>query len=94
MKDLGVFGSEFFFFTLTAMGKTWQSISSYICLTLEVIDKKLIPRKFLGLPDLPGTQTLAIHKLAEIIVIGKHMNLISATLQVVVPSLKDFNYGQ
>ena len=43
--------------------------------------------------DLPQTQVLGIYESAEIIMIGKYKNLISAAFQVVALSLKSFNYG-
>ena len=94
MKNLGIFGSEFFFFALTSLGKSRQSISSCISLALSIIDSEMVLGKFLSPADLPRTQAFSIHELAEIVVIGKLKNLISVALQVVAPSLKGFNYSQ
>ena len=83
MKNLGTFGLEFFFLTLTFLRKLRQSISSCIRLALLIIDSEIILRKFLSLADLSQTQAFNIYKLAGIIVISKHKNLISTTFQVV-----------
>lgn len=40
----------------------------------------MVPEKFLSLTDLSKTQALSIHKLAEIIMIGKYKNFKFATL--------------
>ena len=61
---------------------------------MAVIDSKMISRDLLGLPDLPRSQTLVIHKLAMIIIIGKYKNFKFTTFYVVTPSIKGFNYGQ
>lgn len=56
-----------------------------------IIDLEVISREFLGLADLTRTQALHIHKLMEVVVVGKNKDLIFATLQIVAPSFKDFN---
>ena len=94
MKNLGILGSELFFFSLTFMRKLRQNISSYISLALSILDSELIQGKFFSPADLPQTQAFGIHEWTKIIMISKHKNLISAAIQVIAPSLKDFNYWQ
>ena len=80
MKNLGILGSEFFFFALTSRGKTRQSISSCVSLVLAIIDSEMVTREFLGPVDLPGTLTLGILRSAEIIMISRHKNFEFAPL--------------
>ena len=54
----------------------------------------MLPGKFLSPADLSQIQAFGIHESTEIIVIGKHKNLISTAFQVVLPSLNGFHYCQ
>ncbi len=71
-----------------------QGISSRISLSPAIIDLEVIPGEFLGLTDLPGTQTLGIHESAEIVVVDEDKNLIFVAFQIVAPILEDLNNSQ
>ena len=73
------------------LGEGGQDISGGVSFALSIVYAKVILKKLLGLADLARTQTLCIHKLAEVIIIGKHENLILVALQIVLPSFKNFN---
>ena len=53
----------------------------------------MILGKLLGPPDLIRAQTLCIHELLEIVIVGQDKDFILIALQVVPSSLKDFNDG-
>lgn len=44
-------------------------------LFLAIVNLEVVPRKFLGVSDLPKTQALFIHKLAKIDIISEDKNL-------------------
>ena len=56
-----------------------------------IIDSKVVTRDFLSLADIFKAQTLHIHKLAKVIIIGEYKNLVLASFQIVSPSLKRLN---
>ncbi len=94
MENLGVFISESLFFGLAFLGEARQGISRSICLSLTIIDLKVVSRELLGLAYLTKAQAFRIHVSTEVIMVSKDKNLIFAALQVVAPSLKGFNDSQ
>ena len=79
MKDLAILSLELFFFIRASLKKLWQSICSHICLTLAIVDLKMVLREFLGPENLPGAQTLRIYETTEVIVGCKDENLMVTT---------------
>ena len=78
MKDLAILSLELIFLILTTPGKPRQSICSCICLTLAIIDSKVITKELLGPTDLSGAQALHIHETTEVIMVRKNKNLMLA----------------
>ena len=70
MKNLGVFSLKLFFFIDISLGEMKESICNFIGLVLLIIDPKMISRGLLDQFDLIRAQTLCIHKLTEVIMIG------------------------
>lgn len=62
-------------------------------LILTLINSKLETREFLGLADLPGTQTLYVHESAKVIVIGKYEDFMLRAIKIVFQGLKSYNDG-
>ena len=54
-----------------------QGNGSSVSLALIIIDLELISRKFLSLTDLSGAQTLHVHELSEVVIVGKHEDFMS-----------------
>ncbi len=94
MENLGILISESLFLGLTSLGEARQGISRSISLSLIIIDSEVVSRELLGPADLTRAQTFRIHKLTKVIMVSKNEDLIFATLQVVAPSLKNFNNRQ
>ncbi len=94
MKNLRVFILKGLFLGLASLGEARQGISGGIGLSLTIVDSKLVYREFLGPSDLPGTQDLGIHKMAEIVIVCEEEDFVFAVLQVVAPSLEGLNNGQ
>ena len=93
MKDLAILSLKLFFLILASLGKPRQSICSRICLTLAIVNLKVVSRELLGPMDLSGAQALCIHRTTEVIVIRKNENLMLAAFKVVAPSFECFNDG-
>ena len=74
MQNFQVFGLKSFFFFNTLLGILRQGVSSSICVVLAKINLDMITEKFLSPADLSRTQNLCIHKLLEVIIVGKHEN--------------------
>ena len=72
MQDLDVLGSKSFFFIYTLLKVLKQGISCSICLALTIIDSKMVTREFLSPVNLFGAQTLCVHELAEVVVVGEY----------------------
>lgn len=71
MKNLGILSSESLFLSLASLRATGQGICNSIGLSMTIADSKVVPGRFPGLSNLPGTKALIIHKLAEIFVVGE-----------------------
>lgn len=67
MENLGVSSSESLFLGLASLGEGGQGISS-ISLSLAIIDLKVVPREFLGSPDLLA---IGIHESTKVVVVGE-----------------------
>lgn len=94
MKHLSFLIFEHFFLSVALLRKAKQGISYSISFSLIIIDSKVILREFLVITDLTKTQILSIYKLPKLVIINKDKNLRFAALQIVIPSLKDFNDSQ
>ena len=70
VQDVDVLSSESLFLLCTLLKILKQGISSSICLTLIIINSKMITREFLSLADLSRAQTLCFHKPAKVIIVG------------------------
>ena len=75
MENFDVFGSKNLFFLCTVLRVSRQGISGSISLVLTIINLKVVIKKFLSQADLPGAQTLCVHKLAEVVVVGEYKHL-------------------
>ena len=80
MQDFDVLCSEGVFFLNAPLGVSRQGISSSVSFALTIINSEVVPREFLGPADLPGAQTLCIHELLEVVIVGKHENFMSRAL--------------
>ena len=80
MQDFDVLCSEGVFFLSVPLGISRQGISSSVSFALMIIDSEVVTREFLGSADLPGAQTLRIHKLSEVVMVGKHKDFMSRAL--------------
>ena len=74
MQDFNVLVSEGLFIFCTLLRVSREDVSSSINFTLIIIDSEVVTREFLGPAKLPGAQTLLIHKLVEVLVVGKYKN--------------------
>ena len=72
MQDFDVFGAEGVFFLRTPLRVSRQGIGSSVSLALTIVDSEVVTREFLGPADLSGAQTLRIHELLEVVMVGKH----------------------
>ena len=77
MQDFDVSCLEGIFFLSVPLGISRQGISSSVSFALTIIDSKVVTREFLGLADLSGAQTLCVHKLSKVVMIGKHEDFMS-----------------
>ena len=80
MQDFDVLCSEGVFFLSIPLGVSRQGISSSVSFALTIIDLEVVTREFLGPADLFGAQTLCIHELSEVVMVGKHENFMSRAL--------------
>ena len=74
MADFNVLGAEGSFLLSTPLRIKRQRIGSFVCVTLAVIDLKVVTREFLGLADLSGAQTVCVHKPAEVVMVSIYKN--------------------
>ena len=75
MEDFDVFCSKNLFFLSIPLRVLRQSINSCVSFALTIVNLEVVTRKFLGLADLSGVETLCVHKLAEVIKVGKYKYL-------------------
>ena len=74
-------------------GETLTKHHSRICLSLAIVNSKVVLKELLGPANLPGAQALRIHETTEVIMVRKDKNLMFTTFQVVAPSLECPNNG-
>ena len=77
MQNLDVLRSEGVFLFNTPLKVSRQGIGSSVSLVLMIIDLEVITRVFLSPIDLSGAQTLCVHELSEVIMVGKHEDFMS-----------------
>ena len=80
MQDFDVLCSKGLFFLSTPLRVLRQGISSSVSLTLTIINLKVVTKEFLCPADLSGAQTLCVHELAEVVVVGKYKHLMLKSL--------------
>ena len=71
---------ESVFFLSIPLGVSKQGINSSVNYALIIIDSEVVIREFLGLADLSRAQTLYVHELSEVVMVGKHKDFMSKTL--------------
>ena len=70
MENLRILSSKLFFFILTPLRETKESICSPVGLALTIIHPKMVSKELLGLTDLSRAQALCIHEPPKVIMIG------------------------
>ena len=80
MQNLDVFRSEGLFLLSTLLRVSKQGIDSPVSLALTIVDLEVVIRELLGLADLSEAQTFHVHEPAEVVVVGKHENIMSRAL--------------
>ena len=80
MKNLSVFSLKLFFLIMASVRKVKEGVCSSVCFALLIINLKVVIREFLSPMDLSGAQTLCIHELAEVIVVGEYKDFILEAL--------------
>ena len=63
LKDSSILSSKNFFLILALLKVVRQSISSFISLTLAIIDTEIVAEQLLDPTDLARAQALCIHEL-------------------------------
>ena len=76
VQNFDVLGAEGFFLLCILLRVSRQGISSPVSLALTIIDSEMVARKFLSPSDLFGAQTLHLHELTEVVVVGEYKHLI------------------
>ena len=80
VQNLDVLRLESLFLLSTPLRVLRQGIGSSVSLALMIVDLEVVTREFLGSADLSEAQTLRVHELAEVVVVGKHENFMSRAL--------------
>ena len=80
MQNLDVLRSEGVFLLSTPLRVSRQGIGSSVSLVLTIIDLEVVTREFLSPADLPGAQTLRVHELSKVVIVGKHEDFMSRAL--------------
>ena len=93
MQDLDILDVEDLFLFCTSLTVSRQGIGSFVSLALTLVNLEVVTRELLGPADLSGAQTLCVHKLAEVVVIGEYKHLMLGVFYVVPPGLESFNDG-
>ena len=78
VEGLDVLDVEGVFLFCILLRVSRQGISSSISIALTIINLEVITREFLGTTDLPGAQTLRIHKLTKVVMVCKDEDLVFA----------------
>ena len=80
MQNLDIFRLEGVFLLSTPLKVSRQSIGISIGLILTIINVKVVTREFLSPADLSRAQTLRVHELSEVVIVGKHKDFMSRAL--------------
>ena len=80
MQDFDVLFSKGVFFLSVPLGISRQGISNSVSFALMIIDLKVVTREFLGSAGLSRAQTLCIHELLKVVIVGKHKDFMSRAL--------------
>ena len=80
MQDFVDFCLKGLFLLSTPLKVSKQGINSSISLALTIIDLELVMKEFLSPADLFGAQTLYVHELLEVVMVGKHENFMLRAL--------------
>ena len=80
MQDFDILGAEGFFLFYTLLRILRQGISSSVSLVLTIINLEVVSREFLGPAHLSRAQTLRIHELSKVVMVGKHEDFMSRAL--------------
>ena len=78
MEDWSVFSSKLFFLIKTIIKKARQRVCCSSHLIVIIINLKMVTTELLGLMDLTKAQSLCIHELLEVIMVGKNKDLVFA----------------
>lgn len=89
MYDLDVFGPKNVFFFGVSLWEAEKRICCAIGPILVILNAKVISRKLLSSPNLPGTEAFGSYEAPQIVIIHKYQDLILITFQIVVPDLKN-----
>lgn len=79
MKDSSVFYLKKFFFFLVSRKIIKQSVYSYICFTIAIINLEIITKTFWGPSNLFEIKVFCIYKLFKVVVVSKNEDYIVAT---------------
>ena len=77
MHDFDVLCLEGLFLLSIPLRVSRQDIDSSISLALTIIDLEVVTREFLSLANLSLAQTLHVHKLLEVVMVGKYKDFMS-----------------
>ena len=91
MKDSATLSLKFIFLILASLRKLLQSICSYICFVLPVVDLKMVLEELLGSMDLFRAQALCIYKATKIVVICEDGHFVLAAFQIKTQCLEGFD---
>lgn len=93
IKNLGVSSLKLFFLIMGSLREVKEGICSSIGFVLIIIYPKIIFRKLLSSLELTRAQNFFIHKLLNVVVVGKDEDFMLIALQIVPPRLKSFHNG-
>ena len=77
MQNFDVLRLESLFLFSTLLRVLGQGIGSSVNLALTILDSKVVTREFLSPANLSGAQTLCVHELSDVVMVGKYKNLMS-----------------
>ena len=80
MQDFDVLCLEGLFLLSAPLRVLRQGSSSNISFVLMIINSEVVTREFLSPADLPGAQTICVHELSEVVMIGKHKDFMLRAL--------------
>lgn len=91
VQYLDIFGLEICFCFCILLAVLRQSINSYICFFLLIINSKMIPRQLLSLTNLSSTR---IYEAMQIVVVCRNEHIMFAIFGIMLPCIKSFNNNQ